>query len=67
MEATREIYWNVGHGVVGPMYFFAFVAVALLLFGFYRRFATYKLGKELNRLDRLPERILLLLKICLPR
>ncbi len=62
MEATREIYWNVGHGVIVPMYFFAFIAIAVLLYGFYRRFATYKLGKALNRLDRLPQRISLLLK-----
>jgi hypothetical protein len=62
MEATREIYWNVGHGVILPMYFFAFIAIAVLLYGFYRRFATYKLGKSLNRLDRLPERISLFLK-----
>ncbi len=62
MEATREIYWNVGHGVLAPMYFFAFIAIAVLVYGFYRRFATYKLGKALNRLDRLPERISLLLK-----
>lgn len=62
MEATREIYWNVGHGVILPMYFFAFIAMAVFLYGFYRRFATYKQGKTLNRLDRLPERIFLLLK-----
>ncbi len=62
MEATREIYWNVGHGVIGPMYFFAFIAIAVLLYGFYRRFATYKRGKALNRSDRLPERISLFLK-----
>jgi len=62
MEATREIYWNVGHGVIAPMYFFAFIAIAVLLYGFYRRVATYKLGKSLNRLDRLPERIFLFLK-----
>jgi Fe-S oxidoreductase/nitrate reductase gamma subunit len=62
MEATREIYWNVGHGVIIPMYFFAFIAAAVLLYGFYRRFATYKLGKALNRLDSLPERIFLFLK-----
>lgn len=62
MEATREIYWNVGHGVIVPMYFFAFIAIAVLLYGFYRRFATYKLGKSLNRLDRPSQRISLLLK-----
>ena len=61
MEATREIYWNVGRGVVWPMYFFAAVAVAAFLYGFYRRLATYKQGKALNRLDRLPKRISLLI------
>src|SRR4030067_1787761 len=62
MEATREIYWSVGHGVILAMYFFAFIAITVLLYGFYRRYATYKLGKALNRFDRLPERISLLLK-----
>jgi Fe-S oxidoreductase/nitrate reductase gamma subunit len=62
LEATREIYWNVGHGVIVPMYIFAFAAIAVLLYGFYRRFATYRQGKALNRLDRLPERLFLLLK-----
>jgi len=62
MEATREIYWNVGHGVILPMYFFAFVAITVFLYGFYRRFATYRQGKALNRLDHLQERIVLLLK-----
>ena len=32
MEATREIYWNIGHGVVIPMYVLAFAA-----FGYLRR------------------------------
>lgn len=62
MEATREIYWNVGHAVILPMYSFAFIAVAAFLYGFYRRFATYKQGKTLNRLDRLRKRLSLLLK-----
>jgi len=62
MEATREIYWNVGHGVIVPMYVFAFIAVAVFLYGFYRRFATYKRGKALNRLDQPGKRIFLLLK-----
>ena len=61
MEATREIYWNVGREVVGPMYFFAALAVATFLFGFYRRLATYKRGTALNRLDRMPKRISLLI------
>jgi Fe-S oxidoreductase/nitrate reductase gamma subunit len=62
MEATREIYWNVGHGVIAPMYFFAFVALAVFFYGFYRRFAAYKQGKALNRHDHPGYRMLLLLK-----
>ena len=30
MEATREIYWNIGHGVVIPMYLLSIAAVAVL-------------------------------------
>ena len=33
MEATREIYWNVGHGVVVPMYLFAALAMAICCLG----------------------------------
>src|SRR3989304_6255143 len=62
MEATREIYWNVGQAVILPMYFFAFIAIVVLLYGFYRPFAAYKLGKSLNRHDRLLQRISFLLK-----
>jgi Fe-S oxidoreductase/nitrate reductase gamma subunit len=57
MEATREIYWNVGHGVVLPMYFFAALAFAVLGYGFYRRASVYRLGLPLNRLDQIPRRI----------
>ncbi len=62
MEATREIYWNVGHGVMLPMYSFAFLAGAAFLYGYYRRLAIYRQGKALNRFDRLFLRIFLLLK-----
>jgi len=57
MEATREIYWNVGHGVVLPMYFFAALAFAIFGYGCYRRLPLYRLGKPLERLDQLPRRI----------
>ena len=33
MDATREIYWNVGHGVVIPMYLFALIAFGLIFLG----------------------------------
>jgi Fe-S oxidoreductase/nitrate reductase gamma subunit len=62
MEATREIYWNVGHGVVLPMYFFAALAFAIFGYGCFQRFQLYRLGKPLNRLDQLPRRISLLLR-----
>jgi Fe-S oxidoreductase/nitrate reductase gamma subunit len=62
MEATREIYWNVGHGVIVPMYIIAALAVSVFLYGFYRRIAVYKQGKTLNRFDVMPKRILLFLK-----
>ena len=57
MEFTREIYWNVGHGVVGPMYLFSFAALAVCVWGFCRRLPVYRLGKSLDRLDQLPRRI----------
>ena len=53
MEATREIYWNVGHGVLIPMYLFTVIALAAFGYGFYRRVEVYRWGKALNRLDRL--------------
>jgi len=62
MEASREIYWNVGHGVVLPMYFFAAVAFAVFGYGWYRSVLVYRLGTPLNRLDRLPRRVFLLLR-----
>ncbi|WP_460595416.1 heterodisulfide reductase-related iron-sulfur binding cluster [Geomonas sp. Red276] len=62
MEATREIYWNVGHGATGPMYCLAAVALALCGWGFWRRVPVYRLGRPLDRLDRLPERIGIWLK-----
>ena len=62
MEATREIYWNVGHGVVLPMYLLTLIAFAAFGYGFYRRIEVYRLGKPLNRLDNLGERVGLLLK-----
>src|SRR5512138_2418174 len=61
MESTREIYWNIGHGVVIPMYILSFVAVALLVWGFWKRLPTYRLGKPLDRFDRYQERVNMLI------
>ena len=62
MEATREIYWNVGHGVVLPMYLFGLFAIAVSAWGFYRRIRVYRLGRPLDRSDRLLLRFTLMLR-----
>lgn len=61
MEATREIYWNVGHGVVIPMYILAAAAFGCLIWGFRQRLPIWRQGKPLDRCDRYDERIKLLL------
>jgi len=58
MEATREIYWNIGHGVVLPMYLLTFAAVGVLVWGFWKRLPLYRLGRPLNRTDRFEERVM---------
>ncbi|BCS52780.1 heterodisulfide reductase-related iron-sulfur binding cluster [Geobacter sp. SVR] len=57
MEATREIYWNVGHGVVLPMYLLAIAAFAVLAWGFWQRLPVWRQGKPLDRLGRYDERV----------
>lgn len=57
MEATREIYWNIGHSVVLPMYILSFVALGILIWGFWKRLPIYRLGKPLDRFDRYEERV----------
>jgi len=57
MDATREIYWNVGHGAVVPMYLLTIVTFGLLAWGVWRRLPIYRQGRPLQRLDQLGERI----------
>ncbi len=57
MELTREIYWNVGHSVLVPMYLLAFAAFGVLFWGFRRRTKVYRQGRDLARCDDLPGRI----------
>jgi Fe-S oxidoreductase/nitrate reductase gamma subunit len=59
MEFTREIYWNVGHGVATllPMYLLTFAAIVVLVNTFMKRIKVYKQGQTINRLDQLPVRI----------
>ena len=62
MEYTRQIYWNVGHGVILPMYLLVAAALAVAVWGFRRRLRVYRQGKPLARFDALPSRIAQLLR-----
>ncbi len=57
MEATRLIYWNIGHGVVIPMYILAFAAMGVMVWGFWQRLPIWRQGKALDRFDRYDERV----------
>ncbi|NTU59363.1 MAG: (Fe-S)-binding protein [Chlorobiaceae bacterium] len=51
MEASREIFWNVGHGGVPVMYLLAFAAIFLMLLGARQRVRIWRKGKPLDRYD----------------
>jgi Fe-S oxidoreductase/nitrate reductase gamma subunit len=57
---TREIYWNV----IGHNWLYLFFAIAMIIFvyGFYRRYRLWKLGKPENRFDQPLKRIFGVLK-----
>ena len=59
MEATRELYWNIGHGalVLTPMYLITCAALGLLLRGGLGRIRIYRQGKPLNRVDNRARRV----------
>ena len=59
MEFTREIYWNVGHGVLtlAPMYGLLLVALGVFVLGCLKRIKVYRLGQPVDRTDRRGERI----------
>ncbi|HSN15710.1 MAG TPA: hypothetical protein VLT61_13840, partial [Anaeromyxobacteraceae bacterium] len=65
MEPTRAIYWNVGHGVVAPMYLLVAAAAALLAWGAWRRVRVWRLGRPVRRLDHLGLRALAALRAAL--
>ena len=67
MQLTREIYWNVGHGLTTllPMYLLTLAAIAVLVYMFKARIKIYQQGENLNRLDQLPRRISGMLKAVL--
>jgi nitrate reductase gamma subunit len=64
METTREIYWNVGHGLatLGPMYLFALAAVAVLVYGAVSRVKIYRQGQPVNRTDEPLARLAMMMK-----
>ncbi len=57
MEATREIYWNIGHGMVALMYLLSMVAVVVMGLGFRERLALWRKGKPLERFDHPRQRL----------
>jgi len=59
MEASREIYWNIGHGwtTLVPMYLLTLAAIGVLVFGALQRLKVYRLGKPIQRTDNLRQRI----------
>jgi len=57
MPDAREIYWNLGHWVVIPMYAGVIACVALVVWGFYRRFRVWRTGRALVRTDDLAGRV----------
>ena len=67
MEFTREIYWNVGHGVLtlAPMYGLLLVALGVFVLGCLKRIKVYRLGQAVDRTDRRGERIRHLLATAL--
>ncbi|WP_256685146.1 heterodisulfide reductase-related iron-sulfur binding cluster [Halococcus qingdaonensis] len=56
---TRETFWRIGPVGKALFYFLAFLAIAILLYGVYDRFAGYLQGTDdaVTRLDDLPERV----------
>jgi Fe-S oxidoreductase/nitrate reductase gamma subunit len=59
MEPTREIYWNViGHSL---MYVLFAAALGVFAWGIWRRVRLWRLGGPAQRLDRVPERVRVLL------
>ncbi|MCF6266033.1 MAG: hypothetical protein L3J57_05745 [Desulfuromusa sp.] len=59
MELTREIYWNVGHGLstLLPMHLLTMAAIAVLIYPFMAQIKTYPHGQSLKRIDQLPQQI----------
>ncbi len=65
MEATREIYWNVGPAVLLPMYLLTAAAMALAGFWFWKRVRVYRQGQSLDRSADLKQRVLSALNMAI--
>lgn len=57
MEATREIFWNVGSWVRWPAYGLGLIVVLIFAYGLYKRIRLWRTGKPEYRLDNIPGRI----------
>jgi len=57
MELTREIYWNVGHSVMIPMYLLVAASVGVMIWGLRKRLTVYRLGQALERSDQTGTRL----------
>jgi Fe-S oxidoreductase/nitrate reductase gamma subunit len=55
---SREFLWNVGHGVLLPMYTVFVIISAVFLYAFFHRIKVYRLGKRLNRIDHPVQRVI---------
>jgi Fe-S oxidoreductase/nitrate reductase gamma subunit len=51
MEATREIFWNIGHGTAVVMYLLALVTIGSVVRGFRQLRRVWRRGKSLDRFD----------------
>jgi hypothetical protein len=57
MEFTREIFWNVGSWVRGPVYGLGLVVIIIFVYGLIKRIRLWRIGKPENRLDHIFKRI----------
>jgi Fe-S oxidoreductase/nitrate reductase gamma subunit len=57
MNATRELFWNVGHGGVAVMYLLSLAAVAAMVQGFRQRLSIWRQGHPIDRFDHRTERL----------
>lgn len=56
-EVTREVFWNVPAGSRAGFYVLSALAVGISVYGFYRRYRLWRIGKPGERLDNVGGRI----------